>query len=94
MEGRPRPNLNDPAERAAYARELRGIARGVRHGGVAIALAGVALALLRAKLWPQLPSVVVMVVVALGASLMLTAIALRTAYHAARMRGDGEGVKR
>ncbi|MBN8806698.1 MAG: hypothetical protein J0I47_00450 [Sphingomonas sp.] len=88
MDRRPPPNLNDPTERIAYRQELRRIARGVRYGGVAITLAGVALALLRAKLWPHVPSVAVIVVIALGALLMLTAIALRTAYHAARMRGD------
>lgn len=88
MASRPPPDLTDPAERAAYARELRGIARGVRYGGIAIALAGVALALMRAKVWPQIPMVAVIVVVALGAMLMLTALALRIAYHAARMRAD------
>ena len=32
MEGRPPPNLKDPLELAAYRRELRGVASGVRWG--------------------------------------------------------------
>jgi hypothetical protein len=45
MEGRPPPNLKNPVERAAYRRELRGVARGVRWGGIGITLAGIAIAL-------------------------------------------------
>jgi len=87
MEGRPPPNLNDPAERAAYRRELRGVARSVRLGGVGIALVGVGAAAIRALAIPAMPALVPIVVIAWGVLLMLTAIALRTAYHVRRMRG-------
>lgn len=88
MEGRPPPNLKDPLELAAYRRELRGFARGVRWGGVAITIVGTVIAALRALVWPAIPELIPMVVIAWGALLMLTAIALRTAYHARRMRGQ------
>jgi len=87
MEGRPPPNLKDPGELAAYRRELRGVARGVRWGGIGITLIGAAIAALRAWVWPAIPALIPMIVVAWGMLLMLTAIALRTAYHARRVRG-------
>jgi len=87
MEGRAPPNLKDPVELAAYRRELRGVARGVRSGGVGITLAGTVIAALRAWAWPAMPVLVPLVVIAWGTLLMLTSIALRTAYHARRMSG-------
>lgn len=87
MESRPPPNLTDPAELAAYRTELRGLARGVRYGGVSITVLGAVLAGLRQWLWPQMTVLLPMVTIALGVMLMLTAIALRAAYHARRMRG-------
>ena len=87
MEGRPPPNLSDPHELAAYRRELRGVARGLRFGGVTVTLVGALIALARAKLWPAIPVLIPIVVVALGVMLMITAIAFRTAYHKQRMRG-------
>ena len=60
------PNLKDPAERAAYRRELQGVARGVRYTGVSLAIAGAGLALARAQLWPDLPRGAVMAVISLG----------------------------
>lgn len=87
MEGRSPPNLKDPLELAAYRRELRGVASGVRRGGIGITLIGAVMAALRAWAWPAIPALVPMVVVAWGMLLMLTAIALRMAYHARRMRG-------
>ena len=88
MEGRPPPNLKDPGELAAYRRELRGVARGVRRGGIGITLVGAMVAALRAWVWPAIPVLIPLVVVAWGMLLMLTAIMLRTAYHARRMRGQ------
>lgn len=88
MEHRPPPNLNDPVELAAYRRELRQVVRGLRLGSVGVTILGALLALLRAKLWPALPMLVPVVVVALGVTLMITAIAFRAAYHVRRMRGD------
>jgi len=87
MEGRPPPNLKDPGELAAYRRELRGVASGVRWGGIGITLIGAVVAALRAWAWPVIPALIPMIIVAWGMLLMLTAIALRTAYHARRMRG-------
>ncbi|QDZ06464.1 hypothetical protein FPZ24_02390 [Sphingomonas panacisoli] len=88
MENRPPPNLSDPAELAAYRQELRQVVRGLRLGSVGVKIVGAVLALLRAKLWPAIPMLVPLVVIALGVTLMITAIAFRTAYHARRMRGD------
>jgi len=87
MDGRPPPNLKDPLALAAYRRELRGVASGVRWGGIGITVIGAMVAALRAWAWPAIPALIPMVVVAWGMLLMLTAIALRMAYHARRMRG-------
>ncbi len=83
---RPPPDLSDPAQLTAYRRELRGVARGVRVGGVTITTIGAILAIVRAWAVPGIPRLVPIVIVALGVMLMLTAIALRSAYHARRMR--------
>jgi hypothetical protein len=88
MEDRPPPNLKDPDDLAAYRRELRGVASGVRWGGIGITLIGAMIAALRAWAWPAIPALIPLVVVLWGMLLMLTAIALRTAYHARRMRGQ------
>jgi hypothetical protein len=81
---RPPPNLNDPAERAAYRRELRGLVPWVRYVGMALALAGAAIAVL----WPHLPGALALVVIVSGLAMMVAGIAIRTRYHARRMRGD------
>lgn len=88
MENRPPPNLNDPAELAAYRQELRQVVRGLRYGSIGVTIVGAVIALLRAKVWPGMPILVPLVVISLGVTLMITAIAFRTAYHARRMRGD------
>ena len=88
MEGRPPPNLKDALELAAYRRELRSVASGVRWGGIGITLIGAMVAALRAWAWPAIPALIPMIVVAWGMMLMLTAISLRMAYHARRMRGQ------
>jgi hypothetical protein len=82
MEGRPPPNLKDPLQLAAYRREVRGVASGVRRGGIAITLIGAVMAALRAWAWPAIPILIPMIIAAWGMLLMLTAIALRMAYHA------------
>lgn len=81
---RPPPNLADPAERAAYRRELRGLVPWVRYTGMALALLGAAIAVI----WPQLPGIVALVVIAFGFAMMVVSIGIRTRYHARRMRGD------
>lgn len=88
MESRPPPNLSDPAQLAAYRQELRGVVRGLRLGAVGVTILGAVISLLRATLWPTIPMLVPLVLIALGVMLMITAIAFRTAYHARRMRGD------
>lgn len=87
MEGRARPNLKAPVEFAAYRRELRGVARGVRWGGIGITLTGAVIAASRAWAWPAMPVLVPLVVIVWGTLLMLNAIALQTVYHVRRMRG-------
>lgn len=81
------PNLNDPAERAAYRRELRNVARSVRLTGVTLAVAGALLALARARLWPDLPRGAVLAVILLGLVAMAAGVVIRARYHRARMRG-------
>ena len=85
----PPPDLSDPAQLADYRRELRGVARGVRFGGVGVTVIGALAAAVRAFVWPALPMLVPVVLIALGVLLMLTAITLRTAYHLRRMKGEG-----
>lgn len=81
------PNLNDPAERAAYRRELQGIARPISYTGITFVLLGVVLAIVRLQWWPDLPVLVPMAALALGAFNMVAGIVMRTRYHQARMRG-------
>lgn len=88
MDIRPPPDLSDPTEFAAYRQELRQVVRGLRYGSVAVMIVGAAIALMRATLWPTIPVLVPVVAIALGVTLMITAIAFRTAYHVRRMRGD------
>lgn len=80
------PNLKDPAERAAYRRELRGVARGVRLAGVTLAVIGALLSLARARLWPELPRGAVLAVILLGLGTMAAGVVIRARYHRARMR--------
>ena len=80
------PNLNDPAERAAYRRELQSVARPIRFTGVSFALLGVALAIVRMQWMPDLPEIVPIAAVAVGAANMVAGILIRTRYHQARMR--------
>jgi hypothetical protein len=81
------PNLNDPIERAAYRRELHNVARPIRYTGISFTLLGVALAIVRLRWWPDLPEIVPIAAVALGAFNMIAGIVMRTRYHQARMRG-------
>jgi hypothetical protein len=81
------PNLSDPIERAAYRRELQGVARPIRYTGISFTLLGVLLAIVRLQWWPDLPQAVPIAVLALGAFNMVAGIVLRTRYHQARMRG-------
>ncbi len=82
----PPPDLDDPAERAAYRAELRMVARPIRWMGVALAVAAMVLAILRAKLWPQIPEIVVLFLLGVAVLHMLAGIVVRMKYHQARMR--------
>ncbi|AOH86892.1 hypothetical protein AWL63_17200 [Sphingomonas panacis] len=82
------PDLSDPAQRAAYARELRAVARPVRLMGVALAVAGALLAALQRTRYPAIPTVLPLVLLSLGALHMLAAVAVRLKYHQRRMKGD------
>lgn len=80
------PNLKDPAERAAYQRELHSVARGVRLAGIWLAAAG-AMLLVAHRFGAGVPLWIAASVVGAGAMLMITGIAARTRYHSLRMRG-------
>jgi len=81
------PDLNDPAQRAAYRRELQGVAFPIRYTGISFALLGVALALVRRIWFPDLPAAVPLAALGFGVLNMVAGIAFRTRYHQARMRG-------
>lgn len=80
------PNLVDPVERAAYHRELRGVARPIRYLGTALAVAGAALAVVRAFAWPDMPIVLPLVLIAAGALNIVAGAVIRMKYHQARMK--------
>ena len=80
------PNLKDAAERAAYRRELAGIARGIRLSGIGLAALGAILVLLRRRELLEVPMWLAASVLGAGIMLMITGIAARTRYHALRMR--------
>ena len=82
----PRPDLNDPAERAAYQRELRMVARPVRWLGVALAIVAAILALVRARYAPQIPMILPLFLLGIAALHMIAAIVIRMKYHQARMK--------
>jgi len=81
------PDLGDPAQRAAYRRELQGVARPIRYTGISFALLGVALALVRRQWFPELPAAIPLAALGFGVLNMIAGIVLRTRYHQARMRG-------
>lgn len=81
------PDLDDPAERAAYRQELRGVARGVRLAGLWLAAAGLALVVAARREWFPVPLWIAFGVAGFGAMLTITGMAARSRYHALRMRG-------
>lgn len=85
-----RPDLADPAQRAAYRAELRRLARGWRLAGFVLILAGVAAQFhLRSRgigggaLWAASWTAI-----AAGWAIFIAVIVYRTRYHKARMAGD------
>ncbi|MDX5984099.1 hypothetical protein [Sphingomonas echinoides] len=81
----PPPNLNDPAERAAYQKELRMVTRPIRWMGVALAIAGAVLAGLRARYWPQLPMILPLFLIGMAVLHVVAGVVVRMKYHRARM---------
>jgi hypothetical protein len=82
-----RPNISDPAGRAAYKEELRGLARGWRTLGFVLIVGGVAGQFyLRSQgiqgPWPMRAT---WAAIALGWMIFLCVIVYRTRYHKARM---------
>lgn len=82
----PRPQLHDAAGRAAYARELRGIARPLRLTGLAFLLLGLALGIARRLWWPEMPPAIPLAALALGLLNMLGGIVARNVYNARRTK--------
>lgn len=80
------PDLRDPVQRAAYRRELAGVARPIRWLGVALAIVAAALAALRARYWPQLPPVLPLVLLGMAALNLLAGVVIRLRYHRTRMK--------
>ncbi|MGY4397782.1 hypothetical protein ACVWZA_002979 [Sphingomonas sp. UYAg733] len=82
------PELSTSAARAAYRKELRGIARPIRLMGVILAIIGAALALYRHLWMPSLPGILPLVFVILGALHLLAGIVVRMRYHQRRMLSE------
>ena len=88
-----RPNLTDPAARAAYRRELRALARWWRALGFVLIVGGVAAQFYARGRglegpWPMRAS---WAAIALGWAIFLAIIVYRTRYHRARMRESEPG---
>ena len=83
----PPPDLNDPAQLAAYRRELRIVARPVRYLGVLLAVTGAVLAALRSLYWPHFPAVIPLFLIVVAALHLVAGVMIRMKYHQARMRG-------
>jgi Flp pilus assembly protein TadB len=79
------PDLNDPAERARYHRELSGIGRGIRRAGLAIGLIGAVLVLLARKHVLPIPMAVAVIALGVGVLLMISGLQARSRYHQLRM---------
>ncbi len=85
---RPAPNLKDPAELAAYRRELRAFQPLVRQVGVGLAVLGVVLSF-ASRMSGAVPSWLALAVIGAGVGVMLYGIVVRSRYHMRRMRGQG-----
>jgi hypothetical protein len=81
------PDLKDPAERAAYHCELRGVALRLRRTGIGVSLAGALLVLLHRKGVETVPLWLGVGVLGIGVLVTIAAISTRAAYHRLRMRG-------
>ena len=84
----PPPDLDDPVQRAAYARELRMVARPIRYLGLALAIGAAILAGLRARYWPHLPVILPLFLLGVAALHLFAGVVIRTQYHRTRMRAN------
>lgn len=80
------PDLKDPAQRAAYRQELRGVALGLRRTGIALSLAGALLVPAQRKGVEAVPLWLGVGVLGIGVLIVIAAISTRAAYHRLRMR--------
>ena len=87
MADRAPPDLNDRAELAAYRQELRGIARGWRWSGIALATIGAIVLVLRSRHLIAVHVLVPILIIVVAIVLMSIAILNRSLHHARRMRG-------
>lgn len=78
----------DPAALARYRAELRHHAQGTRYAGFALAVLGIAVALVRSKGAPWIPELLPVTLIVLAMGLMLLGTIRRTRYHLRRLR-DG-----
>ena len=89
MQKRSRPNLDDPAERAAYGRELRRLTRVPRLLGFLFVLAGTGLVIYAQRAGLQGPlKPIGFAVMGLGWLNLLMALYFRARYHRARIAED------
>ena len=93
MTGRPPPDLVDAAERAAYRRELRGIARKTRLSGLMLAALGAMLALASKRVDdPAVWRLGAILAIAAGGGLIIFGSARRAIHHQLRMNmADRDG---
>jgi uncharacterized integral membrane protein len=83
------PDLTTPEGRAAYRKELRGVARPVRLIGLTLALTGVAVGASRYFIepWPAPLRYAALAMCIVGIILMLIGMIQRTRYHIRRLSG-------
>ena len=83
------PDLTNPEEKAAYKRELRGVARWQRGVGFGFIGIGALMVLARASGWAiwasEGPDLFALAILAVGWGFLVWAMLLRTAYHRRRM---------
>lgn len=86
-----RPDLGDPEARAAYRRELRGLARGWRWLGLALVTTGAIAFIYDAKAARHDPAIQwsAWALLAIGWAVLIGVIAYRTRYNMRRMREGG-----
>jgi len=84
-----RPDLNNPEERKAYKRELRGVARWPRGVGFALIGLGALMVVARASGWAfwtnDGPDFLALLVLGVGWAFLVWAFMQRNAYHRRRM---------